>query len=239
MIYDNVGHKKCRHSGEMAAFNFHPSPGLDQLRSFRSQSRMEQTAIRLEAKLTTCESCETYHAAAEQSQRSRFRRRPSAALLDRDIVQEPVGRIVAEGERQVSLVAGGQRSQGELLPSEGRTKIGEAEGRVSERHIEVVRSSAFRIRQVERQRILVTRSGGDGLRNGRSIADRAKVGGVVPVLGRETAGTSRDITDAGKCCVAGNRPAGKVSGLEASVRYEVVRACVGKNARSQRNEAEC
>jgi hypothetical protein len=65
----------------------------------------------LKAELTACKSCDSKDAAAKQGQRSRFRRRASR-LLDANVVQEPVRRIVAEGEGELSLV---QRSSKRTL----------------------------------------------------------------------------------------------------------------------------
>lgn len=188
----------------------------------------------LSPELTTRDAGNSQDASAEHDNRARFRNGASG-LRHSDVVQEPIGRVIAEGERQWSLAAVRNCSQGELLPSEGHSEVAEAEARTAEGDVEVIWSSADRICQVKRQRIRIARGGSDILRNGRGVAYGAKICGEVAILGREPARTCRDIADAGEGAVAGHRPASEISRLKASVvDLRESRGTRGEDCKSER-----
>ena len=102
---------------------------------------------------------QTYDGQTPRAQRCRYQTEPCCrapepflpGLWTRDVIQEPVRRIVAEGERQIRLVAVATVVRTNCCHPNATPKLVEAEAGVAEGDGEVVRSSANRIRQIERQ----------------------------------------------------------------------------------------
>src|SRR5580698_148807 len=79
----------------------------------------------LEAKLAASDAGDSQQSAAKQNQRSRLGSRSLSASAYRNVIQEPIRRIVAEGERQRGFRAGSRLSQQKLLPTKSDAKVGE------------------------------------------------------------------------------------------------------------------